>query len=210
MESLYLLDAWWRSLIFAFYKVKIVAKVEMGDNMKKFFIIIMTYLTVPFVLIFGLFLVGIVGFGIASGSFFNSRIDKDQMSKIFIEDYELLSTVAQFLVDSGYRNVSIQKNMNESEPFIDVRNSEIDVKEIMDAIEELMNRGYSIIVRNGNTINFVRWSSMDVGIGIAYLVEGGEPVIDFLTKFESLSKPNWYYYEEDFNEWRVRNRRSNH
>ena len=69
-------------------------------------------------------------------------------------------------------------------------------------------RGYKGIGRDGNTIYFVRWTRlMDFGAGIAYSVNGkDEPELDFVTKLEPLSEDGWYFYEEDYNEWRVRKR----
>ena len=59
--------------------------------------------------------------------------------------------------------------------------------------------------RDRNTIYFQRWSNLDNGRGVAYSIDGSTPTLQFLTKLEPLSESNWYYYEEDYNEWKRRN-----
>ena len=46
---------------------------------------------------------------------------------------------------------------------------------------------------------------MDNGGGIAYSIDNNKQVLQFLIKLEPLSIPQWYYYEEDFNEWKKLN-----
>ena len=49
------------------------------------------------------------------------------------------------------------------------------------------------------------WSNLDSGHGIAYTIDESEPKLQFLTKAEKLNEDNWYYYEEDYNKWKLRN-----
>lgn len=47
----------------------------------------------------------------------------------------------------------------------------------------------------------------DSSRGIAYSIDGKEPKLQFLTKLEALPERNWYYYEEDFDEWKIQNKK---
>ena len=137
---------------------------------------------------------------------FGPSIGFEQMEEIFVEDYELLDTVVQFLVGSDYENVSIRRG--------DIANGEMHVSgigsvpiedvSVLEALEELANRGYSVIIMSNNTIMFQRWATRDSGRGVAFSMDGNDPVLQFLTRLEPLPKPNWFYYEDDFREWQRR------
>jgi len=64
--------------------------------------------------------------------------------------------------------------------------------------------------KGGNAVHFERWSMMEHGSGIVYsidgtiITDGDRSGLDYLTRLEPLSEPGWYYYEEDYNEWRNR------
>jgi len=82
---------------------------------------------------------------------------------------------------------------------------EIENESVRDAMELLINQGYRVIMRDGNFIIFIRWSNMDNGRGIVYSIDGTFPdnsIFPFLTRLEPLPKSDWFYYEEDFNEFR--------
>lgn len=66
---------------------------------------------------------------------------------------------------------------------------------------------YQVINKHGNAISFQLNSTLDMGAGIVYSIDGAEPSMQILTKLEALDKDNWYYYESDFNEWRRLNER---
>jgi len=136
---------------------------------------------------------------------FGPTIGFEQMEKIFIEDYELLETVVQFLEDSNYSSVILWRE--------DVRNGEmrsgghnVQIKDAvaLETLEELMNRRYSVIAMSGNTIYFQRWATRDIGRGVAFSMDGNDPVLQFLTRLETLPNPNWFYYESDYREWQRR------
>lgn len=79
----------------------------------------------------------------------------------------------------------------------------IENNDIVDTLSELFNkRKYQVIAKDGNTISFQLWANLDAGSGIAYSIDGSEPTLQFLTKSEKMDKENWYYYEENFNEWK--------
>ena len=85
-----------------------------------------------------------------------------------------------------------------------------DVKdeEVVSAISVLRSKGYRHISRIDNTIRVVCKSKFrDFNSGIAYSINGeDEPKLTYLTKIEPLSEDGWYYYESDYNEWRINNR----
>ena len=50
------------------------------------------------------------------------------------------------------------------------------------------------------------WSrGMDFRSGIAYSINEEEPTIEYLTNLVPLSEAGWYFYEADYNEWRLHN-----
>ena len=98
--------------------------------------------------------------------------------------------------------------MKKGEMAISGRKIEIQNINIVEAINILKNKGYYVIAKYENTTHFQRWSNLDNGRGVAYSIDGSEPRLEFLTKLEKLPEHNWYYYEEDYNEWRIRNKKN--
>ena len=71
---------------------------------------------------------------------------------------------------------------------------------VVNAIESLRERGYGIISKGGNTITFLRWSTIGRGRGILYSIDGSRPneaIFTFFTILEPLSKDGWFFYEEN-------------
>jgi len=151
---------------------------------------------------------GIIFGGFLSGFFFNPRvIDEYRMEEIFVEDYELLTSMVQFLVDTGHDNVFITWDMprrGEMSVSGGIR-VEIEDADVVELVQNLRRRGYSSIGKSGNTINFLRWPRRNHFRGIAFSLDGEEPTVDYLTRLVPLSQMNWYYYEADFNLWRHQN-----
>ncbi len=82
-----------------------------------------------------------------------------------------------------------------------------DLNPVKSAIEQLFNKNYGPIDKDGNIILFQRWANKDVGKGVVYSIDGSVPTeedIQFLTLIEPLEEAGWYYYEDDFNEWKLR------
>ena len=165
---------------------------------------LLAILFVCFAASFSLF-VGILGLSFLGGFVaFGRPIGAEQMERIFVEDYELLETVTRFLVDSGHLSAHIRRS--------DIANGEIHVFDVgsnvqiedtntLEALEELVSRGYSVIVMSDNAIRFQRWSSRDIGHGIVFSIDGNAPELHALTRLEPLPKPSWYYYESNFRVW---------
>ena len=52
------------------------------------------------------------------------------------------------------------------------------------------------------------WLILDAGSGMVYSIDGNKPseeVFTFLVELESLSEEGWYFYVDDYNEWRRQN-----
>jgi len=151
--------------------------------------------------------------GLIGGFFLSGRhippINHEQMKEIFNEDYELLVIVRDYFINSRHANLQRLTTHERGEVFSGGIRRMIEDVEVVEAIDLLESRGYSVIGRRGNTIHFLRWSIRNAGRGVVYSIDGSEPTesdLDFLTRLEPLSVPGWYYYEEDVREWRQRNR----
>jgi len=172
--------------------------------MKKVLIAILVLIAVTAVLYMAYIVVG----GLFLGGAFRPAINYERMEEIFDEDYELLIIVRDYLKNSTYEHIYIHSTMDRREMSVRGHRTEIEDIKTIEAIDALMNLGYSAMGKNGNTIYFLRWSVRNAGRGIVYSIDGNEPTetnLQFLTGLEPLSVSNWYYYEEDFNEWRRRN-----
>lgn len=145
--------------------------------------------------------------GLFISGFFNPPINQKKMEKDFTKNQELILIVTEYLVNSKYNDIYIPDSMEEGYMFVNTEGGDILINnsDVVKAIGELKKRGYSSISKHENTISFVRWAVLDNGRGVAYSINGNEPVLQFLTKLEPLPASNWYYYEEDFNEWKDRN-----
>jgi len=137
-----------------------------------------------------------------------AALTMEKMENFFDKDYDLLSEMVTYMTNLEYESISIN-NKESSEMSVDSSTRiAIEDTDIIKVINKLKSLGYSTISKGDNAISFLRWSNMDNGRGVVYSIDGNEPSSDytlpFLTKLEPLSKPNWYYYEEDYNEWRIR------
>ena len=140
--------------------------------------------------------------------------DKEKAEKYFQRDKKEIILITEYLNESDYPEIYInESDLEKGTMFIgttDIRDVTIEDEKVKKAINWLFKRrGYKIIDKTDNTISFTRWTRlMDFGAGIAYSInEKDEPVLQYLTKLEALSEDGWYYYEEDYNEWRVGNKK---
>ena len=141
----------------------------------------------------------------------NPPIEKDEMEEIFTENYELMMIVVNYFKNSGHERIGIRDGDERGQIRVGGGHiAETGDIEFIEAVETLRKRGFRNPTRSGNTIRFLRWSRPNVGHGIAYSINGLDPIeaeIWHLTRLEPLSVPNWFYYESDFNEWRRQNPR---
>ena len=85
----------------------------------------------------------------------------------------------------------------------DLRELPIEDREVTAAVQRLQD-SYQNIRKNGNTIVLNQWAGLaDIGCGIAYSINGTDaPKVQFMTVLVPLSEDGWYYYVDDYNEWR--------
>ena len=120
----------------------------------------------------------------------------------FLDNYEDIMTVTNFLAQSEYRSIYI----HDTSGIMAVGTSHIPISDssVTNAIQRLHTKGYTIIIRTGNTIYFQQWTRlMDAGCGIAYSINHNrQPEIQYLTELIPLSQSGWYYYVDDYEQWR--------
>lgn len=168
-----------------------------------------------FIFVILVFIVIIVLFLTIKLSKGNYSTDK-KIKKEFYDNYDTISCITEALEETSYSRINIQ---NVDYIYDDgnfgtwyVRDDEIGtegIEKIPDVeLVEMLNkifteRKYQVVSKKDKTISFQLWSNLDVGKGVVYVSCGETPSIQFLTKYEKLDKENWFYYEADFNEWRL-------
>jgi len=127
------------------------------------------------------------------------------MEKVFQQHREDLAMVRDFLLSLGSASASIRSS--DGKFFSNFEWKHIEDAKVVDAIEKLWGNGTSSIVlyQEWNSISFEMWySHQDIGCGIVCSIDGiREPTLQFLTLLEPLSESGWYYYVEDYNQWRT-------
>jgi len=138
--------------------------------------------------------------------------DKNKAERFLARDKADMVLITEYFIKSNYLEIYINESSAKKGSMftgLETRDVKIEDTTVAEAIDRLFEkRGYKGINRDGNTISFLIWTRlMDFGSGIAYSINGQVPddmSIQFLTKLEPLDKENWYYYEEDYNEWKNR------
>lgn len=123
----------------------------------------------------------------------------------FYDNRDDISLITEYMIDSGCESIYIHDDSGNM--FADQITTKIHSIEVSAAIKRLFNGKYSVITKDGNTILFQQWTRfMDAGCGIAYSINGRDlPEIQYLTELVPLSEEGWYYYVDDYNEWRLKN-----
>ena len=140
-----------------------------------------------------------------------------KMEKIFQEDKVLLETAVEYLEQTGHDDIYIHSNIfpdndvykNETEGygtmFADGEDVAILDKSAAENIRRLTYReGYSVISKNGETVEFQYWENRNRGIGFVFSKDSSLSNVDYLVYSKQLDD-NWYYYESDFYEWKEQN-----
>ena len=150
-----------------------------------------------------------------------TAVNLDEINKTFKQKTQLLESYSlKFNFTSNSGILEYLTSYNESEIHIETdgtlrigeypttRVEDVKDEEVVSAISVLRSKGYRHISRIDNTIRVVCKSKFrDFNSGIAYSINGeDEPKLTYLTKIEPLSEDGWYYYESDYNEWRINNR----
>jgi len=132
-------------------------------------------------------------------------LSMEKTERDFIENQDNIVMVTKYLEGLEYETLYIAVGEN-STMFANLDGYiAIDDPRIVNAINTLRQNGYRKILKRNNTISFDRSApTLDFSSGVAYTMDENDPQLQFLTRFEPLSEPNWYYCEEDFNLWRER------
>jgi len=124
----------------------------------------------------------------------------------------LFDNVIEYLIATGFDNITIWRTNvsrgNLIEMSVGFDRAFVSDEDVTESIHLLFQRGYRIISRNEYVVKFQRWSNLDAGRGIVYSINGNTPredAMNFLVEILPLSQEGWYFYIEDFNEWRRRN-----
>lgn len=121
--------------------------------------------------------------------------DRDKVALLLIKDYLINSGYSEFYIYDDCKTARIGLNQK----------IQLEDEAIISALQQLRNSGYKSIDKDGNTIAFWVWSKFnDTGCGIAYSIDGKQISIEYLTESVPLSEDGWYYFVDDFNEWRSR------
>lgn len=134
--------------------------------------------------------------------------EKSDIEAYFVQNRNEIDTITNYFINSEYSDIRVKKNV-QKDGYMDVGyNKKIDDSAVADAITLLFkNGGFYNIGKVGNTIFFQKWGMFEKEYGLAYSIGGEEtPTLLYLTKLEPLSEyDGWYYFEADYNEWRVQN-----
>lgn len=131
--------------------------------------------------------------------------NKSVVMRTFEKERESFEIVANFMKNIEYTSCSI--NSNDGTMFADFERHSIDNDAVIDAIRTLWKSGCSDILKDteNNSIAFELWfNEQDVGCGILTEIDDStDPTVQFLTFIERTDWQSWYYYVEDYNEWRA-------
>lgn len=130
------------------------------------------------------------------------RPDSEMIERYFNRDKEEIIRITDYFV-------GMKSNISFNSVDFKAKNYKSFIKDqkVVDALKTLFEeKGYEVIGINNNTVYFQKWSrGADLGIGLTYLVDlGDKSDLEFLTKLEPLLEKNWYFYEANYNEWRLR------
>jgi len=140
--------------------------------------------------------------------FLLAPMSQERIEKGFYNDYENIRIVRDFLMELEDESIYITSSSKTMFTNTEKTSMPSDNSAAISAIDRLFSRGYEVISKGDNCICFLRWNNLDAGRGVAYLIDGNTPSeqeLMFLTYLQPLDIDGWYYYEEDFNEWKRRN-----
>jgi len=128
----------------------------------------------------------------------------------FLLNKESILAVRDYFIRSGFESISVHSTGEPGTAFAGLKYGRILITDskVSEAIATLHRNGYQAISKSDNAVVFLRWTGFDVGKGVAYSIDGYVPYGDallFLTWIEPLSIGGWYYYEANFDVWRMRN-----
>lgn len=118
-----------------------------------------------------------------------------RIEEIYQEYREEFQIIADYLLPQE-KNIAIYSSQ-------DLQSAPANVKKADEILRK--KAGCYSIHRHGNTVTFILWTRFtDAGCGIAYTTaDSPEPDMTFLTQLEALSESGWFYYVEDYAQWRA-------
>lgn len=126
-----------------------------------------------------------------------------KVESYFERDKEELYLITNYLIKFGTSDLYTYEDCKTA--LMDLEKVEISDEKVVAALRRLREKGYTAIDKNGNTIEFRLWEGIrDLSCGIAYLIEGDEIAIQYVTEIEPLPEDEWYYYVTDYEEARSR------
>jgi len=133
---------------------------------------------------------------------------KAKMERIFNRDKDRLTVVVNYLANLDYPYIYINKScIKDGVMFTgaNTRYQEIEDETVLNCLKKLLkNRKYLVIGKSDNTVFFEKWSFYEKDRGIAFSINKDEPpIVEFLVKSEPLYENGWYYYETDYEEYRI-------
>jgi len=124
------------------------------------------------------------------------------ISEYFLNfDFDSFGVSSQSVFDfSRYNDAFIELSV-----WLEDDNIVVNDEAVSYAIQRIFDIGYRGIWQSGSGIIFTRWSMKDNARGIIYSIDGRTPdedMILFLTELHPLSEENWFFFVENFSEWR--------
>ena len=169
--------------------------------MKRHIVIVIFLIT----LLLGLSACGVIlGLTACGGNY----LQEDQIDSVFEQDYVLIQDIAKYLLslEEPYVGIDLKRNEVKSEFGEPMKFQSSEIEEL---VGELKEKGYYHIQKKENVVVFDVWRrrfNVEFESGFVYSVDGSGDLsaIQFLISQRPLSEESWYYYEVDFNEWRVK------
>ena len=126
-----------------------------------------------------------------------------KVESYFERDKEDLYLITDYLIKCGANDLYIHEDSRTA--LMDLEEIKIRDESVIAAIKRLREKGYTGINKYENTIEFRLWEGIrDLSCGIAYLIEGDEIAIQYVTETEPLPEDGWFYYVTDYEEARIR------
>lgn len=147
---------------------------------------------------------------------YDNRPEASNMEDFLNENYTEIVTILDYILELDCESVIINEwdwNINASEIWVDFEYIQVKDDKVKDAIEFIIGNGKcESIYKSANTVEFTVWLPFlkELSAGLAYSIDGiNVPEVAYATETVPLSKDGWYFYFEDYNEWRVNNNTGN-